>query len=140
MKKRIVALICCITVVVMNIALCFANEDDYESIQEGYIDNCHVVAKNYIRADKKYANAYTTISGTNNDSSVSVTATYYYVGVSGNYIGMTGVYNGGNSGPTGCDFPKNVPNDNYRFYRAESTHYAYYHQGVFYVPSLVTIP
>ncbi|MBR6365607.1 MAG: hypothetical protein IKS10_05880 [Lachnospiraceae bacterium] len=93
-----------------------------------------------IREDKKHANAYTTISGAGNNSSVSVTATYYYIGVSGNYVGMTGEYYGGSSGSSGCGFPKDVPNDHYRFYRAESTHYAYYQQGVFYVPSLVTIP
>ncbi len=138
MKKKMMALFCCVAVLVLQIVVCFAA--DYTSLQSGSIGGCPVVASNMIREDKKHANAYTTISGAGNDSSVSVTATYYYIGVSGNYVGMTGEYHGGSSGSTGCGFPKDVPNDHYRFYRAESTHYAYYQQGVFYVPSLVTIP
>lgn len=137
-KRKMVALLCIALVFVIQVYVVFA--DDYESIQTGSIGNYPVVARNKISENRKYAEAETSISGPQSGTSTSVSATFYYHGVSGPDIGVDATYNGGNVGQYGCNYHMNVPNDNYRFYRAESTHHAYYQQVDFYVPSLVTIP
>ena len=137
-KKKMVTLLCMALVFAVQVCVVFAA--DYVSSQEGYIGNCHVVARNKISEDRKYAEAETTISGSQYGTSTSVSATFYYLGVDGPDIGVDASYYGGTVGQYGCNYHMNVPSDNFRFYRAESTHHAYYQQVDFYVPSLVTIP
>lgn len=136
-KKKMVTLLCMALVFAVQVCVVFAA--DYVSSQEGYIGNCHVVARNKISEDRKYAEAETTISGSQYGTSTSVSATFYYLGVSGLDIGVTGLYQGGDVGQYGSNYHKNVPNKNFIFTRAESTHHAYYQQGEFYVPNLITI-
>lgn len=136
-KRKMVAFLCMALVFMVQVCVVFAA--DYESIQNGSIGNCNVVARNKITENKKYAEAETTISGSQYGTSTSVSATFYYIGVSGGVVGVTGSFQGGNVGQYGCNYHKNVPSDDYEFTRAESTHHAYYQQAEFYVPNLVTV-
>ena len=118
----------------------FVYAADYVVSQDGSIGT----AAQRIRAaaDRKHADATTTVSipSGGGTASTSVTATFKYVGVSGYDVGVLGEYSGFGYGSNGCGYSKDVPNNNYRFYRAESSHQANYQQGVFSVPSLVNVP
>ena len=139
-RKKLLALICCLSVVISSFALVYAA--DYVVSQDGSIGNCYVLAQNKIREDRKHADATTTVSipSGGGTASTSVTATFKYVGVSGEELYNLGEYSGFGYGSNGCGYSKDVPNNNYRFYRAESSHQANYQQGVFSVPSLVNVP
>ena len=115
---------------------------DYFVSQDGSIGICNVLAQNKTREDRKHVDATTTVSipSGGGTASTSVTATFKYVGVSGDDLDVFGEYSGFGYGPNGCGYSKDVPNDNYRFYRAESSHQATYQQGVFSVPSLINTP
>ena len=139
-RKKLLALICCLSVAISSFVLVYAA--DYVVSQDGSIGACLVHAQNKIREDRKHADATTTVSipSGGGTASTSVTATFYYIGVDNDEIGKTGSYYGFGYGPNGCGYSKDVPNDDYRFYRAESSHQATYQQGVFSVPSLVNAP
>ena len=139
-RKKLLALICCLSVVISSFALVYAA--DYIVSQDGSIGSCLVHAQNKIREDRKHADATTTVSipSGGGTASTSVTATFYYICVSGPMSGSTGEYSGYGYGPNGCGYSKDVSSDQYRFYKAESSHQANYQQGVFSVPSLVNTP
>ncbi len=139
-RKKLLALICCLSVAISSFVLVYAA--DYVVSQDGSIGACLVHAQNKIREDRKHADATTTVSipSGGGTASTSVTATFKYVGVSGEDLDDFGEYSGFGYGPNGCGYSKDVPNDNYRFYRAESSHQATYQQGVFSVPSLINTP
>ena len=139
-RKKLLALICCLSVAISSFVLVYAA--DYVVSQDGSIGACLVHAQNKIREDRKHADATTTVSipSGGGTASTSVTATFFYIGVSTPVVGQTGEYSGFGYGPNGCGYSKDVPDDRYRFYRAESSHQATYQQGVFSVPSLVNVP
>lgn len=111
---------------------------DFVGSQSGSIGNCQISAQNRITENMRTASATTNISGAQYGTAVSVSATFYFIGVSGEDVGVSGSYRGGSDGQYGAVFSKNVPNENYRFYRAESSHYASYQGTSFTVPSIVT--
>ena len=139
-RKKLLALICCLSVAISSFVLVYAADSVVS--QDGSIGACLVHAENKIREDRKHADATTTASipSGGGTASTSVTATFFYIGVSTPVVGQTGEYSGFGYGPNGCGYSKDVPNDKYRFYRAESSHQANYQQGVFSVPSLVNEP
>jgi hypothetical protein len=55
-------------------------------------------------------------------------------------VDVLGEYSGFGYGSNGCGYSKDVPDDRYRFYRAESSHQASYQQGIFSVSNLINIP
>ena len=120
----------------------FVYAADYVVSQDGSIGNCYVLAQNKIREDRKHADATTTVSipSGGGTASTSVTATFFYIGVSGDALGTIGEYSGFGYGSNGCNYSKYTPNDHYRFYRAESSHQAFYQQGTFSVTNLINIP
>ena len=138
-KLNFVALICCLSVIFFSFVLIYADPSIVSL--EGSIGSCDVYAQNQISEDRKHADATTTVVlhevGT---ASTSVTATFFYLGVSGDVLGTIGEYSGFGYGSNGCSYSKYTPNDNYRFYRAESSHQASYQQGTFSVSNLINIP
>lgn len=112
---------------------------DYTASRTGSIANCSVSASNKITENMRTASATTSITGAQYGTEASVSATIFYIKVSGNNIGATGTYRGGNSGQYGATYSYSVPNNEYRFYRIESSHLATYQGARFSVPNLVTV-